>query len=478
MKKLALIIYLLPIFIFSKQFDVCVSCDYKSLESVAKMVSPGDTIIVSGTLTKGEQLVNLKGSYENWIYIIGKNGAKFEGGNTAIQFSDCEYIQISDLIIEGQLLNGMNIDDAGSYDTPTHNIKITNCTFRNMKGVGNNDLLKLSGFENFEITNCTFLNGSPAGSGIDMVGCHNGLIAGNHFENLGSNSIQAKGGTRDIRITRNIFVDGGNRAVNIGGSTGLAYFRPQDSKTESQDMYVYSNIFVGGECAVAYVGTVNSHVFNNTIIGSRKWVFRILQETVDEDRFLSCGDNSFNNNIVLLDNNLSNTVNIGPNTRPESFEFESNLWYHINNLTWNHNLPVKEKNGIMGQNPNLEIKYGYEVYPSQNSPAVNKGKHLNELTLDFESIPFATEPTIGAFEVNPISSISNADITENIILEGSKILINDKRYERVKIYNYSGKLLWESEINSDEICLNNIKENHYIAVLESEKTKKVLLIRR
>lgn len=478
MKKLALIIYLLPIFIFSKQFDVCVSCDYKSLESVAKMVSPGDTIIVSGTLTKGEQLVNLKGSYENWIYIIGKNGAKFEGGNTAIQFSDCEYIQISDLIIEGQLLNGMNIDDAGSYDTPTHNIKITNCTFRNMIGVGNNDLLKLSGFENFEITNCTFLNGSPAGSGIDMVGCHNGLIAGNHFENLGSNSIQAKGGTRDIRITRNIFVDGGNRAVNIGGSTGLAYFRPQDSKTESQDMYVYSNIFVGGECAVAYVGTVNSHVFNNTIIGSRKWVFRILQETVDEDRFLSCGDNSFNNNIVLLDNNLSKTVNIGPNTRPESFEFESNLWYHINNLTWNHNLPVKEKNGIMGQNPNLEIKYGYEVYPSQNSPAVNKGKHLNELTLDFESIPFATEPTIGAFEVNPISSISNADITENIILEGSKILINDKRYERVKIYNYSGKLLWESEINSDEICLNNIKENHYIAVLESEKTKKVLLIRR
>lgn len=478
MKKLALIIYLLPIFIFSKQFDVCVSCDYKTLESVAKMVSPGDTIIVSGTLTKGEQLDNLKGSYENWIYIIGKNGAKFEGGNTAIQFSDCEYIQISDLIIEGQLLNGMNIDDAGSYDTPTHNIKITNCTFRNMKGVGNNDLLKLSGFENFEITNCTFLNGSPAGSGIDMVGCHNGLIAGNHFENLGSNSIQAKGGTRDIRITRNIFVDGGNRAVNIGGSTGLAYFRPQDSKTESQDMYVYSNIFVGGECAVAYVGTVNSHVFNNTIIGSRKWVFRILQETVDEDRFLSCGDNCFNNNIVLLDNNLSNTVNIGPNTRPESFEFESNLWYHINNLTWNHNLPVKEKNGIMGQNPNLEIKYGYEVYPSQNSPAVNKGKHLNELTLDFESIPFATEPTIGAFEVNPISSISNADITENIILEGSKILINDKRYERVKIYNYSGKLLWESEINSDEICLNNIKENHYIAVLESEKTKKVLLIRR
>ena len=478
MKKLALIIYLFPIFIFSKQFDVCVSCDYKSLESVAKMVSPGDTIIVSGTLTKGEQLVNLKGSNENWIYIIGKNGAKFEGGNTAIQFSDCEYIQISDLIIEGQLLNGMNIDDAGSYDTPTHNIKITNCTFRNMIGVGNNDLLKLSGFENFEITNCTFLNGSPAGSGIDMVGCHNGLIAGNHFENLGSNSIQVKGGTRDIRITRNIFVDGGNRAVNIGGSTGLAYFRPQDSKTESQDMYVYSNIFVGGECTVAYVGTVNSHVFNNTIIGSRKWVFRILQETVDEDRFLSCGDNSFNNNIVLLDNNLSNTVNIGPNTRPESFEFESNLWYHINNLTWNHNLPVKEKNGIMGQNPNLEIKYGYEVYPSQNSPAVNKGKHLNELTLDFESIPFATEPTIGAFEVNPISSISNADITENIILEGSKILINDKRYERVKVYNYSGKLLWESEINSDEICLNNIKENHYIAVLESEKTKKVLLIRR
>ncbi|MEZ4724047.1 MAG: right-handed parallel beta-helix repeat-containing protein [Candidatus Kapaibacterium sp.] len=478
MKILTLIILALPSILFSNQVTVCIDCEYKSLESVVNDVVPGDTILISGTLTNGDRVVNLKGTPSNWIYIKGKDNAKYSGGNTGIQFSDCEYLYISDLTIEGQLLNGMNIDDAGTFDTPTHHIRIENCTFRDIAATGNNDLLKLSGFDDFEITNCKFLNGSPGGSGVDMVGCHNGLIAGNHFENLGSNSVQAKGGTRDIRITRNIFVDGGNRAVNIGGSTGLAYFRPQDSKTESQDMYVYSNIFVGGECAVAYVGTVNSHVFNNTIIGSRKWVFRILQETVDAERFLSCGDNSFFNNAVLLDETLSMTVNIGPNTRPESFEFESNLWYHINNLTWNHNLPVKEKNGIMGQNPNLEIKYGYEVYPSQNSPAVNKGKHLNELTLDFESIPFATEPTIGAFEVNPISSISNADITENIILEGSKILINDKRYERVKIYNYSGKLLWESEINSDEICLNNIKENHYIAVLESEKTKKVLLIRR
>jgi len=57
---------------------------------------------------------------------------------------------------------------------------------------GNNDLLKLSGLDYFEIRNCEFRNGAEGGSGIDMVSCHHGIIQGNHFENLGSNSIQCK----------------------------------------------------------------------------------------------------------------------------------------------------------------------------------------------------------------------------------------------------------------------------------------------
>lgn len=478
MKTLALLLLLFPAFLSANQLRVCSDCNYTSISSAANDALPGDTILVIGTMTKGDQISELRGKPNDWIYIIGENNANYGGGNTGIQLSDCEYLNISNITIKGQLSNGVNIDDAGSFDTPTHHIKIDNCTFRDIAGTGNNDLLKLSGFDDFEITNCNFINGSPGGSGIDMVGCHNGLIANNYFENMGSNSIQAKGGTSDIKITRNMFINGGNRAINLGGSTGLAYFRPQVAKTESQDISVFSNIFVGGECAVAFVGTVNSHVYNNTMIGSRKWVFRILQETVDTYRFISCGDNSFYNNAILLDDSLSMTVNIGSNTRPESFEFSNNLWYQINNKSWNHNLPSNEQNSIIGTDPELSNKFGYNIYPSKSSILVGKGKKLNQSTLDYDSISFANFPTIGAFELNPVTTVANTSKVEYKILTDGTINLNSNYYTSYRLYNYTGSLLEVSDINSDIINLEQIKENYIFMVLESKNSRKVMIIRK
>ncbi len=478
MKTTALLLLLLPILMSARQFEVCTDCEYKSLSSASGIAIPGDTILIKGTLTLGDQVAELKGNPSNWIYIIGKENATYSGGNTALQLSDCEYVHISNLIIEKQILNGMNIDDAGSYNTPTHHIKIDNCTFRDMAGTGNNDLLKLSGFEDFEVTNCTFVNGSEGGSGIDMVGCHNGLIANNYFENMGSNCIQAKGGTRNINITRNMFINGGNRAVNIGGSTGLAYFRPQDSKTESQDMSIYANVFVGGECAVAFVGTVNSHVYNNTIVGSRKWVFRILQETVDPDRFLSCGDNSFYNNAVQFDDSLSMTVNIGSNTRPESFKFYNNLWYKEKGKPWNHNLPSEDLNSITGTSPELRQKYGFDIYPLKSLVMAGRGKELSKSTFDYDSLLYANPPTMGAFEVNPTSSILSNKNSDNILLSNGILYLPKSEFKSYRIYNYSGILLEESELNDNTINLEQINENYIIIVLESDKTRKVTIIRK
>jgi parallel beta helix pectate lyase-like protein len=478
MKTITLLLLLIPLLLSAKQLEVCIDCEYNSLSSASSVAIPGDTIFIIGTVISGDNVSELKGKPNNWIHIIGKDNATFDGGNTALQLSDCEYLYISNITFEKQRLNGVNIDDAGTYDSPTHHIKITNCTFRDMEGTGNNDLLKLSGFEDFEIMNCIFLNGSKGGSGIDMVGCHNGLIVNNYFENMGSNCIQAKGGTRDIEITRNIFINGGNRAVNIGGSTGLSYFRPQDSKTESQDISIYANIFVGGECAVAFVGTVNSHVYNNTIVGSRKWIFRILQETVDPDRFLLCGDNSFYNNVVQFDDSLSMTVNIGPNTRPESFLFYNNLWYKENNQSWNHNLPFDDINSIVGINPELSEKYGHDIYPRNSIVVEGKGKELSKPTYDYDSVEYATPPTIGAFEVNPISSIKRNKESDNMILRDGLLYIHDFEFNKYKIYNYSGILLGESETNNNSIKLDQINEKYLILLLESGRTRKVLILRK
>ncbi|MBK9982773.1 MAG: hypothetical protein IPP15_10175 [Saprospiraceae bacterium] len=73
------------------------------------------------------------------------------------------------------------------------------------------------------------------------------------------------------------------------GVNRSSFFRPIDAPYETSDLKVYSNIFIGSQAAVAFVGCINTEVVNNTIYLPEKWVMRILQETVDEDRFPPCG---------------------------------------------------------------------------------------------------------------------------------------------------------------------------------------------
>ncbi len=381
---------------------------YTDFEQAAAAAQPGDTIFFhAGTHAGGQYVVNLQGTSNAWIYISNAPGeeAIIEGGNNAIQFSDPAYLHISGLIFEHQMGNGVNTDDGGSYDTPAHHIIYEDCVFRDMSANGNNDLLKLSGLNDFEILNCTFMNGADGGSGIDMVGCHNGIIKGNYFENMGSNSIQAKGGTQHIRMEGNFFRNGGQRTLNLGGSTGLQYFRPIDATFEAADIQVYSNIIVGSWAAIAYVGSVNVEVVNNTIFQPENWVIRILQESVDPDRFVECGDNIFRNNIVYLGNNLSTETNIGPNTRSETFLFSNNLWFNEDDPFWNGpNIPVDDANAIINADPDFLDAQNDDFLIPISSPAAGGGYGLAEPQYDFYEMGFGNPRSIGAVEASPVSA--------------------------------------------------------------------------
>jgi hypothetical protein len=298
----------------------------------------------------------------------------FKGGVTSWHMTDAAYVLIRGIIFQQQTGNGLNVDDGGSYSTPSHHIIFESCTFRDMQATGNNDLLKMSGVDFFEIKNCTFLNGSAGGSGIDMVGCHEGLISGNRFENQGSNSIQAKGGSKNIRIEANYFKNGGQRTLNLGGSTNLQLFRPVDARYEAAELTVYSNIFIGSDAPIAFVGCVQTEVTNNTIYLPQKWVIRILQETVDTSRFYPCGNNSFTNNIIYHDSRVSNDCNVGPNTNPTSFSFSNNLWYHSQNPAWHGpQLPVTDINSIVGKDPLFNDSDSGDFTLKPVSPAAGKG---------------------------------------------------------------------------------------------------------
>ena len=397
-----LMVYMVPSTV-ARTVTVGVGGDHDRLEEAAMVARPGDTLqLLPGTREQRVNISELHGAQDDWIVIRGnrEGSVRFLGGTEALHLSQVSWLRLELLHFEGQSANGVNIDDGGSFNTPSHNVVIDRCTFTRMVGTGNNDLLKLSGLDTFQISRCAFLDGAAGGSGVDMVGCHVGLITENRFERMGSNGIQAKGGTQYIEISRNRFVECGERSVNLGGSTGLAFFRPQNAPFEAADLLVQSNLFIGSRAPIAYVGSVRVRVEQNTIWRPGNWVVRILQESVDPARFLGVGDAQFINNLVVLDSDLSRLVNIGPDTRPESFEFAGNYFFHLDDRSWQiSGLPGQLRNNHTGSDPLLQDSITFR--PNPESPVIGLGEELTDPLRDFFGKEFRLFPSIGAVEGNP-----------------------------------------------------------------------------
>jgi len=461
---------------------------YPDLNAAFRAVLMGDTILVhQGTYKGAIYFENLNGSAEKPISIFATGEVVFQGGSTAWQLTDAAFLNIRGFVFTTQTANGVNFDDGGTYESPSHHIIFEDCTFRDIQATGNNDLLKLSGVDYFEIRNCRFINGSPGGSGIDMVGCHNGIISNCRFENQGSDSIQAKGGTSDIRIEANLFKNGGQRAVNLGGSTGLEFFRPLDATYEAARLRVYSNIFSGSQAAVAFVGCINSEVVNNTIYLPEKWVIRILQETVDAGRFIPCGNNVFRNNIVYRDNNVSTDCNVGANTNPQSFVFSNNVWFNPQNSNWpGPVLPVAEQNGLIGKNPLFVDGAAGNFNLQNNSPALGQGFETIQPASDFNGSPFRSPRCAGALE-NKVTT-GKEKLKQNQP-SGLKVFPNPGNGEftisgvsfpvLMEVINYHGEVLCNETLTSGFFRLEIPSGIYLVKVKENStkcKTVKIMLL--
>lgn len=436
----------------ARTLDVGAGLEFMSLQTAAMAAQPGDTILLhAGVYSGGDYIENLQGVPSAWITVRAADNAEviYRGGSQAFHLTDPAYVRIEGLIFEQQTENGVNIDDGGSYETPAHYVLIENCEWRSMNATGNNDELKLSGLDNFAIRNCRFTNGSTGGSLIDMVGCHNGSIEENHFENGGSNCIQAKGGTKDITIFSNTFSNGGERAINIGGSTGLQFFRPLDANYEASNIYAYSNIFSGATAPIAYVGAVNCEVVNNTIIRPTRWAIRILQETTEPD-FLPCGNNIFRNNIVVFATTGQPAINIGTNTAPETFTFSNNLWFNPDDPAWSGpNTPVTEPDRILNLDPQFADTL---YYLKSSSPAIGKGYDVLQPERDFYGRLFPRPRSIGAVEYGvssvAIPPVSGALLAPNPAQNSITIHLDSGRTSFAVISSLLGSILWQGNVTS------------------------------
>lgn len=332
--------------------------DAKELRDGLRGAQPGATIrLAPGNYSSAIGVKGLNGTKDKPIVIAGadaRNKPLFAGGNEAIHFVDCNYITLRNIRVSGCSGNGINADDGGSFDTPSRGMVFENVTIEDVGPTGNRDGLKLSGLDDFVVRNCRI--SGWGGSAIDMVGCHDGVIEGCQIigkrgfsQNTG---IQVKGGSENVLIKQNFFKNAGGRAVNIGGSTGLQYFRPKLRDYEAKAIEVAGNHFVGSMVPVAYVTSIKCLVRQNTIINPGKWVLRILQEQ-PTDKFQPCQQGVFEANLVVFDKRVRTFVNIGPNTKPETFVFRKNAWF-CSDGNRRPSLPAKEIDGVYQIDPKLQ----------------------------------------------------------------------------------------------------------------------------
>ena len=326
------------------------------------------------------------------------------GSGSGMQISNVSYLVIEGLIFQNTGIHGLNIDDGGDYSTPTHHVVFRNVSFRNIGSGGNNDCLKMSGVDDFYITGSEFQE-CDRGEAIDMVGCHDGVITGNFFHDVVQNGVQTKGGSADVLIHGNRFEDIPQRAINAGGSTGSPYFRPLNAEYEAARIQMVGNTFLRtGSTPVAFVGCDACVFANNTIIEPLSYVARILEENTSRT---AGHDGYFINNLLVFDTadiNSWSYVNVGPNTRPDTFIFGWNLWYALDDPSFSGpvyqgGLPA-ESNAVIQQDPLLYNLVGGDYHIMHGSPAQGAGRSVPRgAVADFDYTPFNDPSSIGAYEV-------------------------------------------------------------------------------
>lgn len=392
-----------------------------SIEHAAGLATPGTAVRVhAGTYAGGGYIAGLTGSADAPIWIGGAPGEArplIDGGGQAFQLSEARYVIVHDLEVANATQNGINVDDGGNTADPeaARFIVFRDLWIHDVGAGGNQDCLKLSGLDDYWVLDSEFARcgGGGSGSAIDHVGCHHGLIYANHFSDLGAggSAVQNKGGAEDIEIRANVFDDAGQRAINMGGSTGFEFFRPPLSpdqpNAEARDIRVIANTFHGGVTPFAFVGCVDCLAANNVIDTPSNWIFRILQETSStaEYEFLPASGGRFINNIVTFDGQVSTAVNVGGGTDPDSFEITTNLWYRHDAPAQSDppgTLPVAEQGGIIGEDPLFVDPGAGDYHLDPNSPAVGAGTWIDALDGrgggDLDEQCWADPPSLGALE--------------------------------------------------------------------------------
>lgn len=326
------------------------------LRTALRAPKPGTVITLApGNYNGGLFCNTLQGEEGRPIIIRSADRSRHAVFTSQVHLINARHVRLEDFTIQGSKTNGLNVDDGGDFNTPAEKIVLRGLNVLDTGPKGNLDGIKLSGLQDFLIDGCTVQSWGAGGSAIDMVGCHRGLIRGciiDGSKRPATTGIQCKGASSRIVIGRCQFKNAGSRAVNIGGATGEPFFRPKGANYESRQILVIGNDFTGSTAAVAFATSTESEVLFNRINNPDKWVLRILQEK-PVPPYIACSRNIFaHNQVTFQAARVRHHVNVGPNTRPDTFRFQGNWWYAEDAPEKSRPvLPARETGGVYGKKP-------------------------------------------------------------------------------------------------------------------------------
>ena len=389
--------------------DGTLAAPFDTIPAAAAVATPGTEIRVAAGTYGSFRVDDLTGEPERPIAIVAEPGVIIDGGgtDTGVSMSEAHYVVVQGLTIRNAGVHGMNLDDGGTFDTPAHHLVLRDIAVEGAGTGGNHDCIKMSGIDDFWLEGVS-VSACDQGEGVDMVGCHRGLIRRAVVADVVRNGIQAKGGSADVTIHGSRFERIPGRAINAGGSTGLDFFRPIDAPHEAARIRAVANLFVdvGTESGapIAFVGCDGCSFVNNTIVRPRTWVARILQESNDA-RFVPSRDGLFANNLIIVEvDQLSTFVNVGPDTAPETFTFANNAWWALDrDASWTGPTLsggiAAETDSLVQSDPLVDASGADDYRPAAGSPLEGAGRSLPFETPDFVDRCFADPPSIGAYEL-------------------------------------------------------------------------------
>lgn len=330
---------------------------------------PGDVVRVAPGTYRGGLEWSPKGEPGRPVTLAGADPADpavIRGATEGIKLTRPTHAVLTDLIFEGAAGNGVNADDGGDRRSPAGPLTFRRVVVRGAGGAGGNlDGFKLTGIDGLRMHDCVVLRWGDGGSGIDLVGCHDvavrrcvldGGAPGGDSPDGGvgpGTGFQAKGGCRDV-LLENCRVTGVNeRCVNLGGSTGQAFFRPPGAPFEAAGVTVRGCELVGGAAAVAFVGSDGGRAEGCTLRGQTRFPFRILKEN-GADHMPDTRGGVIAGNVIVWDaGSVWTLVNVGSGTAADTFRFEDNIWFNASNPSRSrlNGLPAPETGGEYGVAP-------------------------------------------------------------------------------------------------------------------------------